>query len=228
MIPPEALHPDTIRAELAEAEQRATRAVGLEAKRKRRKWILIAVFIVAAVVVGFAIVMVVLFGKVRSQGTAIGQLQQGQADLQQGQANQAQASKNGQALLRQVIDQGVTMTALAERLKDCTTPEGQCSQMQAKQAGTYVMNLQNSILAGQAEELRRIGQLFTAVGLTQAQVNRITSNFPTSAAAQKSSASVPGATTKTGGAPLSSTSTADCLATINTPVLKVDGTACPP
>lgn len=214
MIPPEALHPDTIRAELAEAEQRATRAAGLEAKRKRRKWILIGAFIAGVTAVALAVALVLLF-------QVVGQ-------LKQGQKRQADASKNGQALLRQVIEQGVTLTALAERLKDCTTPEGQCSQMQAKQAGTYVTNLQNSILAGQAEELRRIGQLFTAVGLTQAQVNRITSNFPTSAAAQKSSASVPGATTKTGGAPPSSTSTANCLATVNTPVLKLNGTVCPP
>lgn len=183
MIPPEAMHPDALRAELAEAEQRA----GLEAKQKRRKWILIGAFVAGATAVALAVALVLLF-------QVVGQ-------LKHGQANQAMASKNGQALLKQVIEQGVTITALAERLKDCTTPEGQCSQMQAKQAGTYVMNLQNSVLAGQAEELRRIGQLFTALGLTAAQVNQITNNFPTTAAQQKVLAGVPAAVTKTGGAP---------------------------
>jgi hypothetical protein len=132
-------------------------------------------------------------------------------------------------LLGEVHEQGVTITALAERLKDCTTPEGACSQAQAKTAGTYVTNLQNSVLAGQAEELRRIGQLFTALGLTAAQVQQITNNFPTSAAAQKALASVPPAVTKTGGAPPPSRSdTSRCLLTVNLPpILRVDGTLCP-
>lgn len=100
--------------------------------------------------------------------------------------NRNQAARNGKtgeqvlALTETVAGlqaQLVTATAISkqgtDRLLDCTTPEGKCSQEQKRQTADAIDALNKQAAALIADMLKKVGQLARAQGVPQATVDRI-------------------------------------------------------
>jgi len=156
------LHPDIVRAEIRAAETRA----GLEAKRKRRKWILIGGFIAAVIATGLGVAVFLLFqsvGQVKAQGKTIahqtdtiaGQtktIQEQGAAIVKLQEAQTANSAQGRALIQKVVD----LTSLIASFTDPNSPA-------ARARNTTAVNAIKSVLAGQqvqnADQLRKLGEI---------------------------------------------------------------------
>lgn len=102
--------------------------------------------------------------------------------------NRNQADRNGKigeqvlTLTTTVADlQGQLVTATnisqiaSNRLLDCTTPEGKCSQEQKRQTAAAIDSLNKQAAALTADMLKKVGQLARAQGVPQATIDRILS-----------------------------------------------------
>lgn len=100
--------------------------------------------------------------------------------------NRNQADRNGKigeqvlSLTKSVAalqGQIVTATTISkqgtDRLLDCTTPEGKCSQDQKQQTAAAIDALNKQTAALIADMLKKVGQLARAQGVPQATVDRI-------------------------------------------------------
>lgn len=98
----------------------------------------------------------------------------------------SQARRNGKtsdrvlALTQKVAnlqDEVVTQTAIAQigtnRILDCTTPEGKCLHDLQSQSGGAIDALNQAASQGRQDLLRRLGELFQALGVPQPTVARV-------------------------------------------------------
>lgn len=73
----------------------------------------------------------------------------------------------------------VTTTSIAQigtnRILDCTTPEGRCLHDLQSQSGGFLTSLNQTAAQGRQDLLRKLGELFRALGVPQVVVDRVLS-----------------------------------------------------
>jgi|SRR5215471_1558020 len=166
---PSNLSPE-IMAEINAAEERAGLKAGLEAKRKRRKWILIGAFIGAVILAGVVVVLIWLAqgqAQIKAQGHTL--VRQNKTIVDQGvtitaqteairvlQQNQADNSANGRATLKQIKD-------LTSLIASFTDPNSAGARERAATTASAIRQLLVAQQIQSQDQLRKLGEIAVAL-----------------------------------------------------------------